>query len=45
MAKSWVYRRLGSGEIRSVRQGRSIRARREELEEYLQRHRYPARYK
>jgi excisionase family DNA binding protein len=43
MGKSWVYRRLGSGEIPSVRQGRSIGARREELEGYLQRHRYPAR--
>jgi excisionase family DNA binding protein len=44
MGKSWVYRRLGSGEIPSVRQGRSIRARREDLEGYLQRHRYPVRY-
>ena len=43
MGKSWVYRRLRSGEIPSVRLGRSIKVRREELEEYLERHRYPAR--
>jgi excisionase family DNA binding protein len=43
MGKSWVYRRLRSGEIPSVRLGRSIKVRRDELEEYLQRHRYPAR--
>ena len=39
MGKSWVYRRLGSGEIPSVRLDRSIKVRREELEGYLQRHR------
>jgi excisionase family DNA binding protein len=43
MGKSWVYRRLRSGEIPSVRLGRSIKVRRDELEGYLQRHRYPAR--
>jgi excisionase family DNA binding protein len=43
MGKSWVYRRLRSGEIPSVRLGRSIKVRRQDLEEYLQRHRYPAR--
>jgi excisionase family DNA binding protein len=43
MGKSWVYRRLRSGEIPSVRLGRSIKVRRDELEEYLQSHRYPAR--
>jgi excisionase family DNA binding protein len=42
MGKSWVYRRLRSGEIPSVRLGRSIKVRREELEEYLERHDYPA---
>jgi excisionase family DNA binding protein len=42
MGRSWVYRRLRSGEIPSVRLGRSIKVRREELEEYLQSHRYPA---
>jgi excisionase family DNA binding protein len=41
MGKSWVYRRLRSGEIPSVRLGRSIKVRRDELEEYLQSHRYP----
>jgi excisionase family DNA binding protein len=43
MGKSWVYRRLRSGEIPSVRLGRSIKVRREELEEYLEKHHYPAR--
>jgi excisionase family DNA binding protein len=43
MGKSWVYRRLRSGEIPSVRLGRSIKVRRDELEEYLEKHRYPER--
>ncbi len=43
MGKSWVYRRLRSGEIPSVRLGRTIKVRRDELEEYLEKHRYPAR--
>jgi excisionase family DNA binding protein len=42
MGKSWVYRRLRSGEIPSVRLGRTIKVRREELEQYLQSHHYPA---
>ena len=40
MGKSWVYRRLRSGEIPSVKLGRSIKVKREDLEEYLERHRY-----
>jgi excisionase family DNA binding protein len=43
MGKSWIYRRLRSGEIPSVRLGRTIKVRREELEEYLQSHHYPER--
>jgi excisionase family DNA binding protein len=43
MGKTWIYRRLRSGEIPSVRLGRSIKVRREELEEYLEKHHYPAR--
>jgi len=43
MGKSWIYRRLRSGEIPSVRLGRSIKVRRDELEQYLQKHHYPAR--
>ena len=42
MGKSWVYRRLRSGEIPSIRLGRTIKVRRDELEEYLERHHYPA---
>jgi excisionase family DNA binding protein len=42
MGKSWIYRRLRNGEIPSIRLGRTIKVRRDELEEYLQRHRYPA---
>jgi excisionase family DNA binding protein len=41
MGKSWVYRRLRSGEIPSVKLGRTIRVRRDDLEEYLARHHYP----
>jgi len=44
MGKSWIYRRLRSGEIPSIRLGRSIKVRRDELEEYLQRHHYPERH-
>src|SRR5215217_7108323 len=43
MGKSWIYRRLRSGEIPSIRLGRSIKVRRDELEEYLESHHYPAR--
>jgi excisionase family DNA binding protein len=43
MGKSWLYRRLRSGEIPSIRMGRSIKVRRAELEQYLQSHHYPAR--
>ena len=40
MGKSWVYRRLCSGEIPSVKLGRSIKVKRADLEEYLENHRY-----
>ncbi len=43
MGKSWVYRRLRSGEIPSVRLGRTIKVRRDDLEEYLEKHHFPAR--
>src|SRR5215216_6719930 len=43
MGKSWIYRRLRSGEIPSVRLGRSLKVRRDELEQYLESHHYPAR--
>jgi len=43
MGKSWLYRRLRSGEIPSIRLGRSIKIRRDELEQYLERHHYPSR--
>ena len=43
MGKSWLYRRLRSGEIPSVRLGRTIKVRREELEQYLQSHHHPPR--
>ena len=36
MGKSWVYRRLRNGEIPSVKLGRSIKVKREDLEEYLE---------
>jgi excisionase family DNA binding protein len=43
MGKSWLYRRLRSGEIPSIRLGRTIKMRRYELEQYLQTHHYPSR--
>jgi excisionase family DNA binding protein len=43
ISKSWLYRILRSGEIPSIRLGRSIKVRRDELERYLQRHHYPPR--
>jgi excisionase family DNA binding protein len=43
MGKSWIYRRLRSGEIPSIRLGRAIKVRRDELEGYLHSHHYPAR--
>jgi excisionase family DNA binding protein len=42
MGKSWIYRRLRSAEIPSVRLGRTIKVRRDELEQYLQKHHFPA---
>ena len=42
MGKSWIYRRLRNGEIPSIRLGRTIKVRRDELEQFLYRHRYPA---
>jgi len=40
MGKSWVYRRIQSGEIPSVRLGGTVKVRREDLEEYLEDQRY-----
>ena len=40
MGKSWVYRRIQSGEIPSVKLGRNIKVRREDLEAYLEAQRY-----
>jgi excisionase family DNA binding protein len=39
MGKSWVYRRIQSGEIPSVKLGHNIKVGREDLEEYLERQR------
>ena len=40
MGKSWTYRRIKSGEIPSVKLGRSIKVRREDLDKYLESQRY-----
>ena len=40
MGKSWVYRRLKSGEIPSVKLGHNIKVKREDLEGYLEAQRY-----
>jgi excisionase family DNA binding protein len=45
MGKSWISRRLRSGEIPSVRLGRTIKVRRDDLEQYLESHHYPERPK
>jgi excisionase family DNA binding protein len=36
MGKSWVHRKIKSGEIPSLRLGNNIKVRREDLEEYLE---------
>jgi excisionase family DNA binding protein len=40
MGKSWVYRRLKSGEIPSIKLGHNIKVKREDLEGYLEGQRY-----
>jgi len=40
MGKSWVYRRLKSGDIPSIKLGRSIKVKRADLEAYLESMRY-----
>jgi excisionase family DNA binding protein len=39
MGKSWVYKRVRSGEIPSVKLGHNIKVKREDLESYLERQR------
>jgi excisionase family DNA binding protein len=40
MGKSWVYKRIKSGEIPSVKLGHNIKVQREDLEQYLEKKRY-----
>jgi excisionase family DNA binding protein len=40
MGKSWTYRRIHSGDIPSVKLGRSIKVRRSDLERFLEEHAY-----
>ena len=40
MSKTWVYQRIRSGEIPSVKLGHNIKIRREDLEEYIETHTY-----
>jgi excisionase family DNA binding protein len=40
MGKSWVYRQIKSGELPSVKLGRSIKIKRQDLEDYLESHRH-----
>ena len=40
MGKSWVYNRIRSGEILSIKLGHNLKVRRSDLEEYLQQQRY-----
>jgi excisionase family DNA binding protein len=39
MGKSWVYKRIQSGEIPSVKLGHNIKVKREDLQSYLERQR------
>ena len=40
MGKSWVYNRIRSGEIPSLKLGHNLKVRRSDLEEYLEKQRY-----
>jgi excisionase family DNA binding protein len=40
MSRSWIYRRIQSAEIPSVKLGGNIKVRREDLEGYLEAQRY-----
>src|ERR671939_1097692 len=40
MGKSWVYHRIKSGDIPSVKLGRNIKVTREDLDQYLEAQRY-----
>jgi excisionase family DNA binding protein len=40
MGKSWVYRRLKSAEIPSIKLGNNIKVKRSDLEQYLESQRY-----
>ncbi len=40
MGRSWVYQQIKSGEMPSVKLGGSVKVRRGDLEEYLERHRH-----
>ena len=40
MGKSWVYHRIKSGEIPSVKLGNNYKVKREDLEQYLENQRY-----
>jgi len=40
MGKSWVYYRLKSGEIPSIKVGHNIKVKRSDLDQYLKRQRY-----
>ena len=42
MGKSWVYRRLKSGEIPSIKLGHNTKVKRSDLEQYVQRQPYQA---
>ena len=42
MGRSWVYGRLKSGEIPSIKLGHNIKVKRSDLEQYLERQHYQA---
>src|ERR671933_530281 len=44
VGRSWVYQRINSGQIPSVQLGGNLRVEREDLEEYIQKHRRPSQH-
>ena len=42
MGKSWVYKRLKSGEMPSIKLGHNMKVKRQDLEQYLESQRYQA---
>jgi len=44
LGRSWVYQKIRSGEMPSVHLGGTVKVKREDLEEYVEKHRSPPRF-